>query len=168
MWASLVLGIASHQVITQALTGEGRFFADGDAAFAASVFFPTSLSFLGMWCGSLLGPHQPRQQLDRFYAIMNTAIGAERRLVTAGIKLPAMVDAGLVDAAAEQIDDGELDKLTRSDAEKKWFGPRSHLELHRGLVGNWYARGFVLVTASCVGLVVGTWLVTRLLFVWSR
>ncbi|QDV22937.1 sodium:solute symporter family protein [Aureliella helgolandensis] len=166
MWASILLGITSHQVITHLLTGDGRLFSDADAAFATSVFVPTLMSLTGMWIGSLLGPAQSSRQLDRFYAIMNTPIGSEQRLVDAGIKLPSLVDAGLVDATVEELNAERLSAITQSDAEQKYFGPQSNIELRREQNATWYVRGFVLVTLSCVGLVVGTWFVTRLLFVW--
>ena len=167
MWLSLILGIASHQMIHRLMTGEGRYFADADAAFATSVFVPTLLSLIGMSIGCLLGTMQPKQQLDRFYATMNTPIGDEPRLVAAGIRLPAFVDAGLVDDLREHIDEDELSKITDSDSKKKWFGPDSNIELYRGSFPSWYRRGFAMVTASCVGLVFGTWLLTRVLFIWN-
>jgi len=166
MWASLLLAIASHQFILRVLTGEGRLFANADEAFATSVFVPTALSFLGMWIGSLLGQPQPKRQLDRFYAIMNTEIGNERRLVECGIRLPSLIDAGLVDDGPEQIDEERLAELTADYATSKRLGPDSNIELRREPNHAWYEAGFILVTLSCVALVVGTWLVTRILFVW--
>jgi hypothetical protein len=99
--------------------------------------------------------------------VYNLAEFLEMRLVKAGIKLPALVDAILTDTTAEEINDAELVSITESDAKQKCFGPRSTLEFRREANANWYSRGFALVTASCVGLVVGTWFVTRLLFVWQ-
>jgi Na+/proline symporter len=166
MWASLLLGIASHQVILRLLTGEGRLFQNPDEAFATSVFVPTALSFAGMWIGSLLGKPQPQAQLDRFYAVMNTEIGNEQRLVDCGIRLPSLIDAGLVDEGPEQIDEDRLAELTTEQAASKRFGPAGNIELRREPNHEWYELGFVLVTLSCVALVAGTWLVTRILFVW--
>ena len=166
MWSSLVLGIATHQLITRLLTGEGRIFPDADAAFATSVFVPTLVSVVGMWLGSLWGPRQSGTQLDRFYTIMNTRIGAEQRLVDAGIRLPAMIDAGLVRDGPEVLNRDVLSTQVASDRASKWFGPDSDIELRRDVHTQWYLRGFCLVTASCVALVVGTWLATRILFVW--
>tara|TARA_R110002049_G_scaffold4601_5_gene32500 strand:+ start:692075 stop:693823 length:1749 start_codon:yes stop_codon:yes gene_type:complete len=167
MWLSLILGIASHQIIYRLMTGEGRYFADADAAFATSVFVPTILSLAGMYFGCLFGSIQPKQQLDRFYATMNTPIGQEDRLVAAGIRLPALVDAGLADDLHERIDETELNRITETDSRDKWFGADSNIELARASFPGWYSRGFVMVTASCVGLVAGTWLLTRILFVWN-
>lgn len=99
--------------------------------------------------------------------VMNTPIGHEQRLVAAGIKLPALVDSGHVDDVHEHIDHAELDRLTKTDSKSKWFGPDSEIELTRGSLPSWYRRGFAMVTVSCVGLVAGTWLLTRVLFVWN-
>lgn len=82
------------------------------------------------------------------------------------IKLPALVDAGLMTDEPEQINKSALRHLPRIEAQDKWFGAASDLELVRGSTPNWYGRVFFLVTASCVGLVAGTRLLTRLLFVW--
>jgi Na+/proline symporter len=166
MWASLLLGITSYLFIYFGLTGEGRMFADADAAFATSVFVPTTLSIGGMWFGSLLGRSLPEAKLSRFYAIMNTPIGQEQRLVDAGIKLPSLIDAGLVEDTPEQLDEQQLAAITQSDAVHKRFGEHSNIELIRAPNLQWYRRGFFSVTAACFGLVITTWLVTRIMFIW--
>jgi hypothetical protein len=167
MWLALSLGIVSYLAIRLCLTGEDRLFADADAAFATSVFVPTTASLLGMWAGSLLGPPEDRRRLDRFYVIMNTPIGREQRLVDAGIRLPALVDAGLAGEEPEVLNTEVLAELCREDAESKVFGPDSTFEVRRETTLRWYVPGFLAITAACVALVVLTWLVTRLLFVWG-
>jgi hypothetical protein len=166
MWASLLLGIISHQFILLALTGEGRYFADGDAAFAASVFVPTALSTIGMFVGSMLGRPQSQLQLDRFFAIMNTPIGQEHRLVEAGITLPALIDANLTPDAPEKLNPEKVAALNVEYSSTKRFGPHSNFEFRREADLAWYWRGFTLVTLACVGLVAFTWLTFRVLFVW--
>ena len=166
MWTSLGLGVVSYLTISYGMTGEGRTFADPSAAFPASVFIPTALSLLGMWLGSLLGPKSPTTQLDRFYSVMNTPIGQEQRLVEAGIKLPALIDAGLMPEGPEDLDSEKLAELAAEDRERKLFGPDSRLELFHDPTTSWYLPGFLSVTACCFGLVGLTWLLTRYFFVW--
>jgi SSS family solute:Na+ symporter len=103
MWLSLVLGIGTFLTIKFMPTGEGQLLPDDDAAFVASVFISTGLSLLGMIVGTLLGPGEDSIRLNRFYVIMNTPIGDEQRLVEAGIRLPALVDAGLIEDGEEQL-----------------------------------------------------------------
>jgi Na+/proline symporter len=162
MWLSLVLGIGSFLAI---LLAEGTLL-DRSAAFSARVFVSTGLSLLGMIAGSLLGRRERDQQLDRFYVILNTPIGQEQRLVDAGIRLPALVDAGLAEEGPEKLRGEVLDRLHRADAQQKIFGPASTIEIRRERLP-WYLPGFISVTLQCVALVVLTWLVTRVLFVWG-
>ena len=161
MWWSLVLGIGSFLVL---LAGEGTLVSS-DSAFSARVFVSTGLSLAGMIAGSLVGRPEADQKLKRFYVILNTPIGQERRLVEAGIRLPALVDAGLAEEGPEVVRGSVLDELYRSDAQQKIFGPSSNVEIRRERLP-WYLPGFLSVTVQCVALVVLTWLATRLLFVW--
>ena len=167
MWLSLSLGISSYLIIRLLPTGQAGWIADADAAFTIGVFVPTSLSLLGMWIGSLLGPAEDQVKLDRFYVIMNTPIGRERRLVDSGIRLPSLVDAQLVDTGSERLETAVLADLSREDAASKIFGPGSNIELRREPALGWYAPGFLTITGACVALVVLTWLATRILFVWG-
>ncbi|MHC4399540.1 MAG: sodium:solute symporter family protein [Planctomycetota bacterium] len=167
MWLSLLLGIASYLIIRFGLTGDGCLFRNADDAFATSVFVPTALSLAGMWLGSIFGWSEDRHRLERFYVIMNTPIGQEQRLVDAGIRLPSLVDAGLVDEGPEQLNTDVLEDLYRADREHKIFGPTSSIELRREPTLPWYVPGFLAVTAACIALVVLTWLATRVLFVWT-
>jgi hypothetical protein len=167
MWLSLVLGIGAFLVIRFMPTGTGHYFANSDETFVASVFISTGLSLLGMIVGTLFGPSDDAVQLNRFYVIMNTPIGEEQRLVDAGIRLPALVDAGLVGDGEEQLRVDVLNRLYESDAQQKMFGADSAIEVRRERL-YWYLPGFIRVTTACVLLIVGTWLITRLLFVWNR
>ncbi len=167
MWLSLGLGIVSYLTIMLGLTGEGRTFADPSAAFTTSVFVPTVLSFCGMWLGSLLGPADNATKLKRFYVILNTPIGQEKRLVEAGIRLPSLVDAGLITSPTERLRVDVVDLLYEEDSRDKLFGPESNIELRREKSLPWYFPGFVKITLCCIGLVVVSWLVTRMLFVWG-
>lgn len=165
MWLSLALGIGAFLVIQFMPTGNERFFADRDATFVASVFVSTGLSLLGMIIGTLFGPADDPTKLNRFYVIMNTPIGDEQRLVEAGIQLPALIDAGLVNDGEERLQIDVLNRLYEMDAQQKLFGASSSIEIRRERL-SWYLPGFIRVTVSCVLLIVVTWLVTRLLFVW--
>jgi Na+/proline symporter len=165
MWLSLILGIGSFVGVLCLPVGEGKFFANSDDAFAYQVFIPTLLSIVGMFVGCIFGPEQRAEQLHRFYVIMNTPIGQEQRLIDAGIHLPTLVDAGLVPDGPETVRPAELARLYRADAEQKIFGPESAIELRRERLP-WYLPGFIRVTASCVLLIVLTWLVPRIFFVW--
>lgn len=167
MWVSLGLGIAAYLVIWAWPRGEERWLATNEEAFAAQVFVSTGLACAGMWLGSLLGPAEEKRRLDRFYVVMNTPIGQERRLVEASVRLPALVDAGLVADGPEQLDNAALESLYAEYAQTKLFGPNSSIELRRDPTLTWYIPGFIAVTFACVGLVAGTWLATRLLFVWT-
>lgn len=166
MWLALILGIGSFLVIHNIPTGPGHFFADFDASFSVGVFISTGLSLTGMLLGSWFGPQEDKDKVDRFHVIMNTPIGDERRLVEAGIVLPAMVDAGIVPEGAERIHGQALSRLYQDDAQQKIFGPTSTIEIRRERL-SWYLPGFVLNVAACVLLVVLTWLLTRVLFVWT-
>jgi SSS family solute:Na+ symporter len=167
MWLSFALGIGAFLVIWLMPTGDGRYFANRDAVFVASVFVSTVLSLLGMIVGTLVGAADDETRLKRFYVIMNTPIGDEQRLVDAGIRLPALVDAGLVSDGEEQLRIDVLHRLYQEDAQRKVFGADSSIEVRRERLP-WYLSGFIRVTVSCVLLIVGTWFVTRLLFVWNR
>jgi hypothetical protein len=79
--------------------------------------------------------------------------------------LPALVDAGLVSDGEEQLRVAALNRLYDEDARQKMFGADSSIEVRRERLP-WYLPGFIRVTASCALLIAGTWLVTRLLFVW--
>lgn len=166
MWLSLSLGITSYLTIRLLSTEQAGWIIDADAAFSIGVFVSTGLSLLGMWAGSLLGPAEDRQKIDRFYAIMNTPIGREQRLLDAGIRLPALVDAKLVDEGPEKLNLTVLADLTAEDGANKIFGPASNIELRREPGLSWYGRGFLIISAACMALVALTWLATRVLFVW--
>jgi solute:Na+ symporter, SSS family len=166
MWLSLILGISSFLVIHNMPTGEGHYFADNDMSFSIGVFVSTGLALAGMLLGSWLGPQEDRAKVDRFHVIMNTPIGDERRLVEAGIVLPAMVDAGLVPEGPERIQSDVLDSLYRKDSQQKMFGVSSTIEIRRERL-SWYLPGFLFNVLACVLLVVLTWLLTRIYFVWT-
>ena len=166
MWLSLVLGIVSFLVIHNMPTGTGHYFADDDISFSIGVFVSTGLSLAGMFIGSWLGPLENRRKIDRFHVIMNTPIGHEQRLIAAGIVLPSMVDAGLLQEGPERIQNDVLDRLYTEDAQQKLFGPGSNIEIRCERL-SWYLPGFILNSVACVLLVVLTWLLARICFVWT-
>lgn len=166
MWLSLALGIGSFLFIRFSPTGEGRLFENTDIAFSMGVFVSTGLSLLGMALGIVFGRPDDAGKLNRFYVIMNTPIGMEKRLVDAGIRLPSLIDAGLVDEGEETLRPEVVKAIYEEDSKAKYFGPESTIELRRERLG-WYAAGFWGVTLGCIVLVAATWLVTRVLFIWQ-
>ncbi|MEX0642572.1 MAG: sodium:solute symporter family protein [Pirellulales bacterium] len=166
MWLSMALGVGSFLTTYFMPIGPGHFFENSDAAFSTGVFVSTSLSLMGMIVGTLWGPAENAILLNRFYVIMNTPIGDEHRLVKAGISLPALVDAKLVGPEEEQLRPDIVHELYRQDSQAKIFGPDSSLELRREGIP-WYYKGFIRITIACILLIIGTWLVTRILFVWD-
>ncbi len=126
--------------------------------------FPDTL--LGMITGCLLGKDDDILKIKRFYVIMNTPVGEEQRLVDAGIRLPAMIDAGLVPEGPEELKVDAIDRLYTRDSKDKIFGAESSIEIRKEPGLEWYFPGFVRITLACFALVVATWLVTKILFVW--
>lgn len=166
MWISLLLGTSSYVVIVLLMTGDGRPFANQDASFVPTVFVSTTLSLAGMWLGSMIGKELDPSKLKRFYVLLATPIGQERRLVEAGIRTPSLIDAGLVENGPEQLQSGYVDRLFEEYSQDKLFGRHSTIQLRRERDLPWYGIGFVRITLACVILVAGTWLATRILFVW--
>ena len=117
------------------------------------MFISTTLAVLGMVAGSLLSRPENDLTTKRFHVIINTPVGEEHRLVQAGIRLPAMVDAGIVEAGAEELDAAAIERLYASDSEDKLFG-----ELRRERTLPWYYPGLLRIVLACIALVVGTWL----------
>ncbi|MBN1910521.1 MAG: sodium:solute symporter family protein [Pirellulales bacterium] len=168
MWMSLVGGIATYLTVVGLVmaTQSCGFVAAIKPAFVPAVFCSTSAALVGMILGSLLGRGDDPLKLKRFHVIMHTPVGKEQRLVEAGIRLPSMIDAGLVPAGPEQIDVEAVERLYEQDSRDKIFGAASGIELCREPDLPWYFPGFIKIVFACVALVVGTWLLTRILFVW--
>ncbi|MBE7557898.1 sodium:solute symporter family protein [bacterium] len=167
MWASLVLGIASYLTIMVFLPDTFPLFCFTEARNILGVFIPTALALLGMIVGCLVGSPEDPLKIKRFHVILNTPIGREARLVEAGIVLPQLVDMKLVENKPERLNPEVLGRLYDEDCRDKFFGPDSTIELRREPTLPWYFLGFFRITAMCVALVAGTWLLTRLLFVWQ-
>jgi hypothetical protein len=168
MWLSFTLGIASYVAVIVAVTIRQNigFVAAIEPSFEIAVFLSTGLSLLGMLLGSLIGRQEDPTKIKRFHVILNTPVGRERRLVDAGIRLPALIDAGLVQDGPEQLNTEVVDRLYSEDCKDKFFGPDSNIELRRERGLSWYYPGFVRITLACFALILGTWLITRILFVW--
>lgn len=130
------------------------FVAAIGPAFEPAVFWATGVAVVGTVAGGLLGPREDAVLLQRFHVILSTPVGQEARLVDAGIRLPALVDAGLVEDGPEQLDHTELARLDAIDAGDKLLGPASALELRRESALPWYWRGFWRITLACVALIV--------------
>ena len=164
MWWSLGLGSVSYLLITQIMPLAELI--DRENAFSTAVFTSTALALIGMTLGSLCGHAEDELKVMRFHVILNTPIGQEQRLVDAGIRLPAMIDAGLVTNEPETTNERTLRKLYDEDAADKFYGHASQIELRRERNLSWYYPGFFGVIGACIALIVVTWLGTRLLFVW--
>ncbi len=167
MWLSLIVGIVSYLTIMVFLPDSFPLFAFTEARNILAVFIPTALALVGMIVGCLVGPQEDPLKIKRFHVILNTPIGQEQRLVEAGIVLPQLVDKQLVENRPESLNRPLVERLYEEDSRDKYFGPHSHIELRRERTLPWYYPGFFRITAMCIGLVVGTWLVTKLLFVWE-
>jgi hypothetical protein len=170
MWASFILGISAYVavIVFTMLQTKSGFVASINPAFNLSVFLSTGLALVGMIVGSLLGKREDELKLQRFHVIINTPVGHEQRLVDAGIVLPQLIDAGLVPAGPEHINAAKVRELYALDSRDKVFGATSSIELRREPTLPWYFPGFIKITAACVLLVIGTWLVTKVLFVWTQ
>jgi len=168
MWLSLTGGIATYiAVVVVVMNREQAGFFDAiKPAFVPAVFLSTGISLLGMITGCLVGKADNILKIKRFYVIINTPVGEERRLVDAGICLPAMIDAGLVPDGPEDLKVDVLDRLYARDCKDKIFGAESTIELRKEPGFEWYFPGFVRITLACLALVIATWLVTKILFVW--
>jgi hypothetical protein len=168
MWLSLAGGIATYIVVVTIVMNREQvaFFDAIKPAFVLAVFLSTGVSLLGMITGCLVGKADNILKIKRFYVILNTPVGEERRLVNAGIRLPAMIDAGLVPEGPEELKVDVLNGLYTGDCKDKIFGPESTIELRKEPGFEWYFPGFIKITLACFALVVATWLVTRILFVW--
>ncbi len=168
MWLSLTGGIATYiAVVLMVMNREQVGFFDAiKPAFVPAVFLSTGVSLLGMITGCLLGKADDILKIKRFYVIMNTPVGEEQRLVDAGIRLPAMIDAGLVPEGPEELKVDAIDRLYTRDSKDKIFGAESSIEIRKEPGLEWYFPGFVRITLACFALVVATWLVTKILFVW--
>jgi len=167
-WCALLAGAAAYLAVSvaTAVSQEVSWLVAAERSFATTVFVSTGASLLGMLVGTWMGRPENDTMLRRFHVILNTPVGEEARLVRAGIKLPALVDAGLVKPGAESIDVEELRRLDARDAQDKIFGPQSALELRHERKLPWYYPGMLRIVFASVGLVVATWLGTRWLFVW--
>ncbi len=170
MWLSLAGGIFTYLgVIFHTMVRNGTPFFDSiDPSFEAAVFLSTLVSLAGMFAGILFGKPDDPLRIKRFHIIMHTPVGQEQRLVKAGIKLPALIDAGLIDDGEETIHAAEVERLYAQDSKDKFFGKDSAIELRREPDLKWYYPGFFYITLACFGMIFFTWLITKILFVWGK
>jgi len=168
MWLSLTFSIATYITVVIVVMSKLHigFIEAINPAFEKAVFFSTSMSLLGMFIGSLVGKSDDLVKIKRFHVIMHTPIGEETRLVEAGIRLPALIDAGLVEDGTEELNVEVVEKLYNQDSKDKFFGPESSIEIRREPKLPWYYPGFFRITGACFLLVFITWLITKILFVW--
>ena len=169
MWASFILGIGSYVavIVYTMIQNDTGFVAAIQPAFEPAIFLSTGLALVGMVVGSLLGRPEDEINLKRFHVILNTPIGQEQRLIDAGIVLPQLIDLGLVPEGPEWINVAKIEEFYARDCQDKVFGPDSSCELRREPTLPWYFPGFIRITAACFLLIIGTWLITKILFVWT-
>jgi len=168
MWTSLTSGILSYILVVMVVMfkNEQSFFQAIGPSFELSVFISTFFATVGMIAGSKLGEKPCELKLNRFYLIMSTPIGQEQKLVEAGIKLPALIDAGLTLPGPEAINKEALNRFYEEGASEKIFGSSSNIELRKEKSLPWYYPGVLKITLACFLLVALTWLLTKVLFVW--
>ena len=168
MWTSLSAGIGVYvTVITITMVRQNLNFVEAiNPSFENAVFLSTTASLLGMIAGSLFGKATDALKLKRFHIIINTPVGDEKRLVEAGISLPSMVDSGLIGPEKESLKPEVVEKLYDEDSQDKFFGASSNFELRRERTLPWYYPGFFKIILASVSLIVGTWLVVRIIFIW--
>lgn len=168
MWASLIAGIMSYIIVlTYYMCRFDLSFTGAiDPSFEASVYISSAAAIVGMFLGSYLGRPTEELKARRFYVIMNTAVGKESRLVNAGIKLPGLIDAGLMEDGPENLKVEELNRLYEEDSCDKFLGKDSAIELKREHEMPWYYPGAAKILIACILLIITTWLLTKLLFVW--
>ena len=168
MWLSIGGGIATYIAVvsTTMVRSNLGFVAAIDPAFEQAVFLSTGVGLVCMVAGTLLGKPSDPLKVKRFHVILNTPVGREERLIKAGIKLSALVDAGLMPDTQEEMNAAEVEKMYAEDSKDKIFGADSTIELRNEPDLQWYYPGFAKIVIACILLVVVTWFVTKLLFVW--
>lgn len=159
-WVSFISGITSYIIIVfyTAVRNNLTFVEAIDPAFEVSVFVSAAFSIVGMAAGSVLGPPESESLVKKFHVILNTPIGQEQRLIDAGIVLPALGNE------EGKEDFQEIDDLYRLDAEDKFFGVDSGIELRREKSLPWYFPGFIRITIACFALILITWGLLQVLF----
>ncbi len=167
-WFSLVGGMSTYvlTIVYTMLTNNMGFVDAIEPSFEYAVIYSIIVAIAGMLLGRAIGKPHDKTKLKRFYVIMNTAIGKEEQLVDAGIKLPALVDAGMVDDKEEQINEEKLTQLYDQQSEEKFFGKNSPFEFRKQKDFPGYYKGLIRITIGCVLLVVLTWLIPRIVFIW--
>ncbi len=168
MWLSLSGGIVTYisVVVTNMIQSNLGFVDAINPAFEQAVFISTSVALFCMVVGTLIGKPADALKVKRFHVILNTPVGREERLVNAGIKLPALIDAGLMSDGQEEMSVTEVEKIYAEDSKDKIFGTDSTIELRNEPNLKWYFPGFIKIVGACFLLVFTTWFVTKLLFVW--
>ncbi len=168
MWSSLSAGIGVYVIVVSVtmIRHKLNFVEAINPSFEWAVFLSTAASLIGMIIGSLNGKMTDPLKLKRFHIIINTPVGDEDRLVKAGISLPSMIDAGLIEAGEEKLKPDIIEKLYEEDSRDKFFGTKSNFELRREPKLPWYYPGFFKIILASVSLIVGTWLVVRIIFIW--
>ncbi len=166
LWLAFGSGSISYLLINFLLTGEGRLFENSDLALPYSIFIPTGLAIAFMFWGSLKGDPESNILLNKFYLIMYTPVGKESRLIDAGISLPALTDTPEIKIRKHILKPEVINKYYFEGAENKIFGADSKIELRREPENHGYFSGFIKITLACIFLIIFTWLLTRILFVW--
>ncbi len=151
VWASLAVGISLLWIV--------QLLYDGPPSTKVplSVFPPMGAAAFTMYLVSRLTRPESETRLHRFYCILNTPLGQEERLSAVGIRLPAMAGSAGGVEPQEALDEPALKQLYQSYSTHKIYGRRSSIELIKEPGLEWFYRGLVWLTLSCVLMVASVW-----------
>ncbi len=151
VWASLAVGISLLWIV--------QLLYDGPPSTKVplSVFPPMGAALLTMYLVSRLTRPESETRLQRFYCILNTPLGKEERLSAVGIRLPAMAGSAGGTEPEEALDEPALKQLYQSYSTHKIYGCESSIELIKEPGLEWFYRGLVWLTLSCVLMVTSVW-----------
>ena len=151
VWASLAVGISLLWIV--------QLLYDGPPSTKVplSVFPPMGAALLTMYLVSRLTRPESETRLQRFYCILNTPLGKEERLSAVGIRLPAMAGSAGGTEPEAALDEPALKQLYQSYSTHKIYGRESSIELIKEPGLEWFYRGLVWLTLSCVLMVTSVW-----------
>lgn len=153
VWASLMAGMALLWLV------KAFYQAPPSHKVPMTVLPPIALAALVMYLVSRFTRPESKALLRRFYCILHTPIGQEERLQAVGIQLPAMKDPGegIAPHRNQVQDQAGLRRLYQSYARHKIRGRGSTIELIREPGQEWFYRGAIWLTLTCVLLVAVVW-----------
>ncbi len=153
VWASLIVGITLMCLVKIC------YEAPANQKVPMMVLPPLAVAALVMYLVSRFTRPESEALLTRFYSILHTPVGQEDRLRAVGIHLPMMAESETgSDPDLDGIQDDEaLARLYESYAQYKIGGRNSTIELIREPGQEWFYRGAIWLTLTCVWLVAVVW-----------